>query len=99
MPRNPDVLADCEALDELLTVRGLRSENVTVKYQTVTKRSPPLRKSGKVDYPKTGPRTDESLQSKAEKTIIPTLRVTSLKTITYSAAFLLLAFLLGIVIS
>jgi hypothetical protein len=78
MPRNPDVLADCVALDELLTVRVPVTEK---------RRGRPA---------KDGP---QSPRSKSEKTIIPTLLVTSPKTITYSAAFLFLAFLLGIIIS
>jgi hypothetical protein len=72
MPRNPDVLADCEALDELLAVRV------------------PVAEKRRGRSAKDGSRS---------KTIIPTLLVTSPKTITYSAAFLFLAFLLGIVIS
>jgi hypothetical protein len=78
MPRNPDVLADCEALDELLTIRV----SVTEK-----RRRRPAKEAA------------QSPRSKVEKPLLSTLLVTSPKTITYSAAFLFLAFLLGIVIS
>jgi hypothetical protein len=78
MPRNPDVLADCEALDELVTIRVPVTEK---------RRRRPAKEAA------------QSPRSKAEKPLLSTLLVTSPKTITYSAAFLFLAFLLGIIIS
>jgi hypothetical protein len=86
MARNPAVLANCRALDELLTVRA-----VPVPQK---RRNRPSNDGSPLPS-----KTEESLQAKAVKTVISTLFVTSPKDLTYSAAFLLIAFLLGIVIS